>query len=69
MRNANRINTNAKWIREQMKALRDNEIVYVWHNRQSRIDDIDREIELANMDIKKQDGAGYVMYIKKEELE
>ena len=66
MRNANRINTNAKWIREQMKALRDNEIVYVWHEMESRIKDIDLEIASQSMQVNKATSRGYVMFKLKE---
>ena len=67
MNQANRVNNNAKWIREQMSALRDGVIVCVWHEKSARIRDIDNEIKLVGMQVNREVGMHYVVYRKKRE--
>ena len=62
MREANRINNNAKWLREQIHTLENGEIVYIWHEKSARIRDMDNEIELSDMKIDKAIGKHYTMY-------
>ena len=68
MKEANRVNNNEKWIRDQMKTLRDGEIVFIWHDKSARIRDIDNELKLNGMQVDKCIGKHYVMFKQKEEI-
>ena len=63
MREANRINNNSKWLREQLHTIADGEIVYIWHEKSARIRDMDEAVK--DMQIKKQIGTAYTMYYQR----